>query len=50
MLSGAVTVGQLHSNLAASALELTAADREELRVLAEPPERYWAERGALPWA
>jgi aryl-alcohol dehydrogenase-like predicted oxidoreductase len=50
VLSGAVTVGQLHSNLAASALELTAADLEELRALAEPPERYWAERGALPWA
>jgi len=50
VLSGAVTVGQLHSNLAASALELSAADREELRALAEPPERYWAERGALPWA
>jgi aryl-alcohol dehydrogenase-like predicted oxidoreductase len=50
VLSGAVTERQLHSNVAAAALELTAADLDELRTLAGPPERYWAERGALPWA
>ncbi len=49
-LSGAVTVPQLHSNLAAATLELTAEDLEKLRTLAEPPERYWAERSSLPWA
>jgi aryl-alcohol dehydrogenase-like predicted oxidoreductase len=48
-LSGAVTVQQLHANLAACGLQLTAGDLEELRTLAEPAERYWAERGALPW-
>jgi aryl-alcohol dehydrogenase-like predicted oxidoreductase len=50
VLSGAVTVEQLHSNLEATALELTAADLEELHALTEPAERYWAERSALPWS
>ncbi len=50
VLSGAVTVGQLHTNLTACGLKLTAEDLEELGTLAEPAERYWAERGELPWA
>ena len=49
VLSGAVTPGQLHSNLAALEVALTPEDAGELAALAEPPERYWAERGALPW-
>jgi aryl-alcohol dehydrogenase-like predicted oxidoreductase len=49
-LSGAVTERQLHSNLAAAALELAAAELDALPALAEPPERYWAERSALPWS
>lgn len=49
VLIGAVSPAQLESNLAASTLSL---DEDELRVLADlrvPPERYWAERSALPW-
>jgi aryl-alcohol dehydrogenase-like predicted oxidoreductase len=51
VLSGAVTVGQLRSNLAA----LTATDFEvdvdidRFAHLAIDPERYWRERAALPW-
>jgi aryl-alcohol dehydrogenase-like predicted oxidoreductase len=64
VLSGAVTTGQLRSNLAA--LRLTAKsdldpadlgrtdlDRSDLDLadldLAEPPDVYWAERAARPW-
>ncbi len=47
VLSGAVTVDQLRSNLAARRPG-TAPD--ELAALAEPPERYWAGRSALPWS
>jgi aryl-alcohol dehydrogenase-like predicted oxidoreductase len=50
VLSGAVTPEQLHSNLRGSELELSPGDLDELRALAEPAERYWAERGSLPWA
>jgi aryl-alcohol dehydrogenase-like predicted oxidoreductase len=50
VLSGAVTTGQLAGNLAAARLRPTAGELEELRALAEPPERYWAGRGRLPWA
>jgi aryl-alcohol dehydrogenase-like predicted oxidoreductase len=49
VLIGAVSPAQLRSNLAASTLSL---DEDELAALAElrvSPERYWAERGALPW-
>ncbi|QKW35718.1 aldo/keto reductase [Actinomadura sp. NAK00032] len=49
VLIGAVSPAQLESNLAASELSL---GEEELRALAElrvSPERYWAERSALPW-
>ena len=49
-LSGAVTVEQLRTNLVACSLELSAADLDELRPLAEPADRYWSERGALPWS
>jgi aryl-alcohol dehydrogenase-like predicted oxidoreductase len=45
VLSGAATVAQLESNLAA--LELAAGD--ELGDLAEQRDAYWARRGALPW-
>jgi len=50
VLSGAVTSGQLAGNLAAVRLRLAAGELEGLRALAEPPERYWAARGRLPWA
>ena len=45
VLSGAATVEQLRSNLAALDLEPNAA----LDQLAEDPVRYWQERSALPW-
>jgi aryl-alcohol dehydrogenase-like predicted oxidoreductase len=48
-LSGAVNPGQLAGNLAGERLRLGADDLAELAALAEPPERYWAERGELPW-
>lgn len=46
VLSGAVTVGQLRSNLAARPPGTSPA---ALRALAEPAGQYWAERAALPW-
>lgn len=49
VLSGAVTVAQLESNLAAADLELSGPVLDELAGLAEPAETYWAARSALPW-
>lgn len=49
VLSGATTVAQLHSNLAARRLELTDADLAALSGLAEAPPVYWARRARLPW-
>lgn len=46
VLSGAATVEQLRSNLAALHLS---PDLEALGTLAGPPEPYWEERSALPW-
>jgi aryl-alcohol dehydrogenase-like predicted oxidoreductase len=48
VLSGAATVPQLRSNLAAldDALPL---DRDRLAVLALDPLVYWSERAAMPW-
>jgi aryl-alcohol dehydrogenase-like predicted oxidoreductase len=45
VLSGAATVAQLESNLAA----LVLAGGVELDDLAEQRDAYWARRGALPW-
>jgi aryl-alcohol dehydrogenase-like predicted oxidoreductase len=50
VLSGAVSPGQLHSNLDALRIELAPEDLEALGTLAEPPERYWAERSSLSWS
>ena len=49
VLSGAVTRGQITSNIAAANLEPSSDDLAELGTLAEPPERYWATRAALAW-
>lgn len=49
-LSGAVTVEQLRSNVAAVDVELGEAELEELGALAEEPERYWRTRSELAWA
>ncbi len=48
VLSGAATVGQLRSNLAA--LDATArGDTDRLATLALDPGTYWGERAAMPW-
>jgi aryl-alcohol dehydrogenase-like predicted oxidoreductase len=49
VLSGAATVEQLRSNLAARAVRWDAELDAQLQPLAEDPERYWATRAALPW-
>jgi aryl-alcohol dehydrogenase-like predicted oxidoreductase len=46
VLSGAVTTGQLESNLRALAL---ATSLTEWPAMAESPPDYWTRRGALPW-
>jgi aryl-alcohol dehydrogenase-like predicted oxidoreductase len=50
VLSGAVAVSQLESNLRALSVRLSAGDLDGLAALTQPPERYWSERQALPWA
>jgi aryl-alcohol dehydrogenase-like predicted oxidoreductase len=47
VLSGAVTAGQLASNLRAEAVT---PDPDRWRGLAVPSARYWHERAQLPWA
>lgn len=49
VLSGAATVAQLRSNLAAADVDLDAGALDELAGLAEEPGDYWAARAALPW-
>jgi aryl-alcohol dehydrogenase-like predicted oxidoreductase len=49
VLSGAVGPEQLVDNLAAAEFRLEPDELGELARLAEPPERYWSERGDLPW-
>jgi aryl-alcohol dehydrogenase-like predicted oxidoreductase len=50
VLSGAVTVGQLESNLAGVEVQLEERELEGLLGLAEPSQRYWSERQAMPWS
>jgi aryl-alcohol dehydrogenase-like predicted oxidoreductase len=49
VLSGASTVEMLQSNLGALTLSLGPDQLERLNGLALEPERYWAQRAALPW-
>lgn len=49
VLSGATTIGQLESNLAAATLALHDDELMMLAQLAEPAEAYWSHRGQLPW-
>jgi aryl-alcohol dehydrogenase-like predicted oxidoreductase len=49
VLSGAVTVDQLHSNLRALNLALTA-EADAPPVSAEPPDLYWSTRASRRWA
>lgn len=49
VLSGAATVDQLRSNLAALAVRWDDRVEERLRSLVEAPEEYWNTRARLPW-
>jgi aryl-alcohol dehydrogenase-like predicted oxidoreductase len=49
VLSGAATVAQLASNVAALDVRLGAEDLDELATIAEPATGYWADRSRLPW-
>ncbi len=49
VLSGAATVGQLTSNLAAAGVRLEADQSRRLDDLAEPAQHYWRHRSSLPW-
>ncbi|GLW98756.1 aldo/keto reductase [Microtetraspora sp. NBRC 16547] len=49
VLSGAVSVPQLHSNLTAADVEWDQELDERLAGLAEDPETYWDTRAALSW-
>jgi aryl-alcohol dehydrogenase-like predicted oxidoreductase len=49
VLSGAVTVDQLESNLAAADVALSPDDLASLAECPEPPDQYWATRAALAW-
>jgi aryl-alcohol dehydrogenase-like predicted oxidoreductase len=49
VLSGASTVDQLHSNLAAREVELDDATLYELEGLEQDAASYWSERSALSW-
>jgi aryl-alcohol dehydrogenase-like predicted oxidoreductase len=50
VLSGAATVGQLASNIAAADVELDERQLARLAGLAEDPGAYWRHRSSLPWA
>nr|BFD95896.1 aldo/keto reductase [Kitasatospora sp. Xyl93] len=50
VLSGAATLDQLTSNLAATALHPTPEDLAALTTMAEPADAYWRTRAALPWS
>jgi aryl-alcohol dehydrogenase-like predicted oxidoreductase len=49
VLSGAATIEQLRSNLAAAEVAWDDRIDEGLHPLAEDPEEYWAGRSRLPW-
>jgi aryl-alcohol dehydrogenase-like predicted oxidoreductase len=49
VLSGASTVEQLHSNLAAPDVSWDQSLEQEFASLTEPPEEYWETRSGLPW-
>jgi aryl-alcohol dehydrogenase-like predicted oxidoreductase len=49
VLSGAVNEAQLRSNLSALDIRLSPSELAGLAALAEPSDRYWSTRSALPW-
>ena len=50
VLSGAATVEQVHSNVAAGELSLTPETVSELLAHPEPPAEYWAKRSQRSWS
>jgi aryl-alcohol dehydrogenase-like predicted oxidoreductase len=50
VLSGAVTAGQLASNLAALSVSLSSTELDALATLGEPSPRYWSFRRRSPWS
>ncbi|MHA3702887.1 aldo/keto reductase [Jatrophihabitans sp. YIM 134969] len=50
VLSGAVTVDQLRSNLAAATVVLSADDQAVLTATPEPADRYWRQRSQRAWS
>lgn len=49
VLSGAATVAQLESNVAAAKVRLTPDQLERLSTLAMPAQEYWTQRSQLAW-
>ncbi|GAA2592902.1 aldo/keto reductase [Streptomyces axinellae] len=49
VLSGAATVGELHSNLLGAAADLEESQLASLAGLVEDPAAYWQYRSELPW-
>jgi aryl-alcohol dehydrogenase-like predicted oxidoreductase len=49
VLSGAVTVEQLRSNVMATTMPLAPDQLTELATMAEPADQYWKERSQLAW-
>jgi aryl-alcohol dehydrogenase-like predicted oxidoreductase len=49
VLLGATTAEQLHENVRACQVQLSARDQQLLDSLREPPEQYWSIRARLPW-
>jgi len=49
VLSGATTIEQLSSNLAALSVELSANELDALEPLTEPARDYWLQRQSIPW-
>jgi aryl-alcohol dehydrogenase-like predicted oxidoreductase len=50
VLSGAVTVEQVRSNVLATTMQLAPDQLTELAKMAEPADQYWKERSQLAWA
>jgi aryl-alcohol dehydrogenase-like predicted oxidoreductase len=50
VLSGAVTVEQVQSNVRAAAVALSPDELADLPKMAEPPGQYWEERSHLAWS
>lgn len=50
VLSGAVTIGQLRSNLGALDVRLSPSELEALARIRQAPDDYWAERSRRPWS